>query len=482
MAQRALTAGMTMPRKRALFGLLDADGWGWASIKAGVWMVVILLLLGYIPDRAYYLTVGRTVDLGVIAWSPVNFCPPENKTLPCPAPVGAAVPWDPSPDTLALPAARTNGAVVQVGTKVLYVGGTDGTTAQSTVFVTTTVGSDNIGPWSEGPALPEPRSDAAVVFVAGSIYVIGGTDVDGQPTTTTYALKPDATTGELAKWEPVETLTLTEPRTGAAAVATADGLLLIGGSDANGPVATTWKALLDAQGALGKFEPQAALSSPQTGASAAIEGDYVWLFGGSGPDGPTATVQRGAFGLAAAEGLPENPDEGKVIAWATNAAANLPGARAGAATWAANGALYVLGGEDATGAHRELYWAVPSIAGDIAEWLHLDVSDLPAGLTGGASVVLGPAAIVVGGVNDKGVSAASVRANLAPQAPFFRLGLVGATVPGLKIDGEIGQQLGYLSAAGAGTLNFVILIVIGWAYAHKEQAGRIVGRVLRRRR
>ncbi len=482
MAQRALTAGMTMPRKRALFGLLDADGWAWASVKAAIWLIAILLLLGYIPDRAYYLTVGRTVDLGVIAWSPVNFCPPENKTLPCPAPVGGVVPWDPSPDTLALPAARTDGAAVQVGTRVLYIGGTDGTTAQSTVFATTTTGSDNFGPWSDGPALPEPRTDAAVAFVAGSIYVIGGTDADGAPTTTTYALTPDSTTGDLGTWKTVEALTLTEPRTGAAAVATADGLLLIGGSNADGPVATTWKSLLDAQGALGEFKPEAALSSPQTGATAAIEGDYVWLFGGSGPDGPTATVQRGTFGLAAAEGLPENPDEGKVIAWATNPAANLPGPRAGAAAWAANGALYVLGGADADGSRPELYWAVPTTAGDIGEWLHLDVSDLPAGLTGGAPVVLGPAAVVVGGVTDKGVSAASVRANLAPQAPFFRLGLVGATVPGLKIDGEIGQQLGYLNAAGAGTVNFVILIVIGWAFAHKEQASRMVGRVLRRRR
>ena len=63
MAQRALGAGMIVPRKRALFGLLDADGWGWAGVKAFVWLVIIILLLGYIPDRAYYLTVNRTVEL-----------------------------------------------------------------------------------------------------------------------------------------------------------------------------------------------------------------------------------------------------------------------------------------------------------------------------------------------------------------------------------------------------------------------------------
>ncbi len=42
-------------------------------------------------------------------------------------------------------------------------------------------------------------------------------------------------------------------------------------------------------------------------------------------------------------------------------------------------------------------------------------------------------------------------------------------MPGLKIEGEIGQQLGYLNAAGAGTVNFMILLLIGWAFAHKAQ-------------
>ncbi len=134
-----LGPGGTIPRKRAMFGLLDADGWAWAGVKAGVWLVIIILMLGYIPDRAYYLTVNRTVDLGVLVWSPINLCSPENEDLPCPAPVGAVVPWQLSPEQLALPAPRTDGGIAQVGTKLLYIGGSDGTTAQSTVYVAETV-------------------------------------------------------------------------------------------------------------------------------------------------------------------------------------------------------------------------------------------------------------------------------------------------------------------------------------------------------
>ena len=50
MAQQALGPGTVLPRKRALFGLLDQDGWAWASVKAFAWLVIIILMLGYLPD------------------------------------------------------------------------------------------------------------------------------------------------------------------------------------------------------------------------------------------------------------------------------------------------------------------------------------------------------------------------------------------------------------------------------------------------
>ena len=216
MAQRALGAGTVIPRRRALFGLLDADGWAWASVKAFVWLIIIIFLLGYLPDRAYYFTVGRTVDLGVLVWSPINLCPPTNGTLPCPAPVGALVPWLPSPPELSLPQPRTDGSVLQVGTQIIYIGGSDGTTAQPSVYVARTVGTGNFDKWAEGPALPEPRADASVAYVAGSIYVIGGTDASGAPTKTVFVLSPDSQTGALGTWTTAATLELKEARSGAA--------------------------------------------------------------------------------------------------------------------------------------------------------------------------------------------------------------------------------------------------------------------------
>jgi N-acetylneuraminic acid mutarotase len=479
----ALGTGLIVPRRRALFGLLDADSWAWASVKAAVWMVIIILMLGYIPDRAYYFTVNRAIELGVVAWSPVNLCPSDNESLPCPAPRGAIVPWHPSPKELSLPAPRTDGTAVQLGTKILYVGGSDGQAASADVSVARLSGTGNFDTWTAGPALPEPRSDASVIAVSGTAYVIGGYDKDGTPTTTAYSLTPDARTGVLPDtWTPVEALTLPEGRAGAAVATSTDGLLLVGGDGPSGPVTTTYKSRFDTKGALGTWAAEAPLARPQAGALAAIIGDYVWLYGGHDASGAVGAVQRGSVGLAAAEGLPANPDQGKVTKWEINNAANLPAARDDPAGWSANGALYLVGGADNDGLRTELYWSIPTNAGDIPEWKHLAQSDLPAGLKGASPIVTGPNVVLIGGEGADGPLQASVRANTAPQAPFFQLGLVGATVPGLKIDGEIGQQLGYLNAAGAGTLDFVILVLIGWGFAHKPQARALISRVVRRRR
>ena len=288
MAQQALGAGTVLPRKRALFGLLDQDGWAWASVKAFAWLVIIILMLGYLPDRAYYLTVGRTVDLGVLVWSPINFCPPTNESLPCPAPVGAVIPWETSPAELNLPQPRTDGALLQVGTQILYIGGSDGTTAQSTVYVARTVGTGNFDKWAEGPKLPEPRADASVAYVAGSIYVIGGRDASGAPTTTVFVLSPDSQTGQLGEWSTAKDLALPEARAETASAITPDGLLIVGGRNADGPVATTLKTKLSSQGKLGAWSQEQPLVTPQAGATGVLIGDFLWLYGGSdATDRPT---------------------------------------------------------------------------------------------------------------------------------------------------------------------------------------------------
>jgi hypothetical protein len=467
MAQQALPAGRATTRNRALFGLLDAQGWGWASVKAVFWFILIIFMLGYIPDRAYYFMVNRTIDIGILAWSPINFCPPSNETLPCPPPVGAAIPWESAPQEISLPQPRTDGAVAQSGTKLLYIGGSDGSAPVDTTFVSTTSGPGNFDVWTDGPALPEARADAAVAFSGGSIFLAGGFGPDG-PTSTIYILTPSGQTGELGEWQTPEeaglpAIELPHAFAGAALVPAPDGLFIVGGTqDGTKPIKEVWKTTFDRGGKLGAWIRQADLYQEAMFHTAVSIGDYMWVYGGTAASGPTKTVQRGEFGTGA--------DLTKLVRFGVaGGGTDLPEPRTNASGFAASGALYVVGGNDGSGPQTEMYWAVPDGSGNILEWKHLAQSDLPAesgGVEGAAPVLLGPDAVLIGGTTSSGVVAGAARANLAPQAPFFQLGLVGATIPAMKIDGEIGQQLGYLMANTVGIANFTILLFVGWAFAH----------------
>jgi hypothetical protein len=473
-----------------MFGLFDSDGWAWATSKAFFWLLVLIMTLGYIPDRAYYFVVSRTIELGILGWSPVNLCPPENgPTMPCPVPGGAVLPWQASPGEAALPAARTEGSAAQLGTNLLYIGGLDGSEPSATTYAAT-IDEGNIGAWSEGPELPAARANASIAILSGTAYLVGGIGPDGEPTDTVWSLGLDPDSGELGTWTELEDVTLPEPRAGAAAAAVTDGIVVAGGVGADGsPTATVWKSTLDSNGALGEFTDQPALLQAVTNASMVLEGTFLWVYGGSDAGGPTAAVQRADYGTAstasgspdpaqptaaatAGEPAPTPAASGAVqgvVRWATpDATGNLPAPRTGGSGFAANGALYLVGGSDGTTEQRQLYWAIPDALGNLpGGWRHLDPTDLPEGRADAAAVVSGSTAFLLGGTINGEATATSVRASLAPEEPFFQLGIAGVTVPALQIGGEIGQQLGYLAAAGVGTGNFVILVIVGWAFNNR---------------
>jgi hypothetical protein len=512
MATRSLPPGAV--HRRALFGALDADGWVWASLKAFIWFILLIVLLGYIPDRAYYFTVGRTVEIDapILLWSPINLCPAENVGLPCPAPVGAVVPWQGSPQQLALPAARTNGGAAQLATHLIYFGGTDGKTPSATTYVSE-VKDGNFGAWAEGPALPEARADAASTVLSGAAYLIGGKGPDGNPTETVWMLPTTGDNADLGTWAEVKGVTLPEPRSGAVAVAVTDGILVVGGRGPDGaPSNKVWKSTVDSKGILGAFKEQAPLVTAVADANAVLVGEFIWVYGGTDAKGPTALVQVGAFGApgaaapggsgaptgsgavpaasvaapaasGAAPGASAAPQPLGVQQWAASDASKLPAPRTGAAGFTANGAIYLAGGSDVNGSRSELYWAIPDANGGLTDgWHHLSNDDLPAaGLTGSSPIVSGSTVVLIGGTTQSGVVTSATRASLAPQAPFFQLGLFGVVIPALQIPGEIGQQLGYLSAAGAGTVNFVILIFLGWAFNHKPQVSAWIAKRRHRR-
>ena len=478
MAQTSLPAPRPV-RRRALGGLVDADGWPWAFINALAWFVLIILLLGYLPDRAYYFTVQRTVDIGLLAWSPINFCPPENETLPCPAPAGATLPWHTAPVEVHLPAAREDGAGAVLGTTYLYAGGTDGSAPVKDVYFSQAVGTGNLDKWAAGPSLPEARADAASAVIGSTVFVIGGYGPDGKPTSTVYSLTRGQDGTLPTEWTVVDAAALPEPRAGAVAVAVSDGLVLVGGTDGTAAKNTVWKTKTDTDGAPGAWTAQSPLFQAVVDATAVHVGDVVFVMGGSDDKGaPVATVQQGLVGGAEA---PADDPNAIVALWRVSEQTNLPGPRSNLSSFTANGAIYVQGGSDGSVPRTETLWAQPDANGVIPWWKHLAQTDLGQGLEGSAGVVSGSHAFLIAGRTTEGVTADIARTNLAPQQPFFQLGLLGATVPALKIDGEVGQQLGYLNAATVGAINFILLILVAYALNHKEKVRALVERYRRRR-
>jgi hypothetical protein len=486
-AQRALPPGAL--RRRAVLGLLDADGWTWAFLRALFWFLLIIFMLGYLPSTAYFLTVSNTVKVGYNFASPINWCPAGNEDLPCPAPAGAVLPWQGSPAELALPTAREQSVVFQSGTTLYLIGGNtpDGATDEVLVtHATTTDGqpNGNLSGWEQGPALPEPRSNAAIGVYSGVPYVIGGLDASGAATDSVF--KGVVKEGVLTGWqradgsEAKEQLTLPRPLSDASVINGTSGFVLLGGRGADGQPTDgaylAWVATDPPGKTLEPWKPLEGLALPEARADAVAGGvgDYLYLVGGVGPDGATSSV----FRLQFVNGEPATGANGQKLGWAVAQEQLLPAPRSDAAGFVANGALYVFGGQGADGQPQStVYWVVPSTSGDLPGWQHLDQTDLVTPLSGAPLAGLGSTAFLVGGRSTDGMSVAMQRAGLSPEAPFFQLGLFGATVPGLSIKGEIGQQLGYLAAAGVGTVNFIILILVGIAFSHQAATRRIISRL-----
>jgi hypothetical protein len=482
MAQTVLPAPRHAVRRRVVFGMFDADGWPWAIVKAIFWFVVIITTLGWIPDRAYYFTVGRTVELWPLApfmqVPVVSLCPAENETLPCPAPAGATLPWQAAPPEVNLPKVTTDAAAGVIGTTYIVAGGSDGTTATADVWISHVVGTGNLDKWSAGPALPEPRSDAAFVTVGNTLFVIGGNDAAGKPTSSAFSLTIESN-GTIGEWTTVESLALPAPRAGAAAVTVSDGIVLLGGTDGTAATKSVWKTKADAKGAYSAWAEQTPLFEANTDGFAAHVGDVITLVGGTNDQGQVvATVQQGLVGGTEA---PATDPNAIVALWRASALSNLPGPRSDMSGFTSNGVIYVQGGTDGTTPRTETLWAQPDAEGVITAWTHLPQSDLGVGLAGSAGIVNGPFAFLLGGTTPDGVTAGIARTYLAPQEPFFQAGILGATVPGLQLGGEIGQQIGYLNAAGVGTVNFIILLLIGYAFNHKPQIKAMIDKRRKKR-
>ena len=146
------------------------------------------------------------------------------------------------------------------------------------------------GSWSDMPALPAPRayhaSVAATPFTAALdtsttgafLYVIGGLDAAGQPTTTVYVARV-ALDGSVQPWQ--ATTALPQALRSPSATIFAGWIYVVGGANAQGmAVRSAWRAPVSADGTVGAWQAMADLPAASSHAALVSFGPFLYSIGG----------------------------------------------------------------------------------------------------------------------------------------------------------------------------------------------------------
>ncbi|MBK9036771.1 MAG: hypothetical protein IPL61_36900 [Myxococcales bacterium] len=230
-------------------------------------------------------------------------------------------PWRRGPD---LPAARLEPAVAARADRLVVVGGFGpGLTIERTV--------DELDPatgrWTSGPLVPVAWTHAQLVAVGPRLFLLGGLAGRG------FEARGDVFVDDGAGWQPRAPLPIGAERGGAAVIASATTIYLLGGASTTAAVASAWAYDVAAD----RWDPLPDLPTPRSHPVA-----------GLAPDG-TVVVAGGLRTLDAAEPIAD------VLALAPGAAgwqprAPMPTARGGCAAGVVDGELWCAGGEAGTSA------------------------------------------------------------------------------------------------------------------------------------
>ena len=238
MAQTTLpaTRPQPAPRKRVFFGLFDADGWSWASVKAIFWFVLMIMLLG-LPARSRVLLHGPADRRPRPPRSGRRSTSARRPTTTCRAPCRSAPRCRGSrrrPRSSCRPVAPT-ASRPSSARRTCTPAAPTARRRSPDVYFAKAVGDGNLDGWKAAPPLPEARSAAAAAVIGTTMYVIGGYGPDGKPTDTTYSITV-ANDGSLGDWATVDVAKLPVPLAGLSAAAVSDGIVVMGGTDGTAPI------------------------------------------------------------------------------------------------------------------------------------------------------------------------------------------------------------------------------------------------------
>ncbi|MDE2001260.1 MAG: DUF5011 domain-containing protein [Patescibacteria group bacterium] len=253
-----------------------------------------------------------------------------------------------------LPVPTRQGTAVSANGYVYFMGGANGSTAESTVYYAKLNSDGNTGSWSTANALPAGLYNLTSVVADGYIYVLGGHTASAVSAAVYYAkLNSD---GSVGSWSTNSNALPTALQAGLSVVANGY-VYYIGGNNDTIKESTVYYAKLNSDGSVGSWSTNSnALPAARDAATGFVANGYVYVMGGNNGSAAQTTVYYAKLN-----------SDGSVGSWSTNSNA-LPAVRESATSVAANGYVYVIGGSNGTSIQTSVYYASTSrilISGDL---------------------------------------------------------------------------------------------------------------------
>lgn len=166
--------------------------------------------------------------------------------------IGEIGPWT---INTAVPIVVRSCDIVIFKNKALLVGGYDGVTSLSSVYIATVYQDGTLGPWTFESNLPIPIADVSVVVTKNRIYSIGGVTGSGADTTATVCYRVINSDGTLGNWVVDTPLPITIANS--SNIIINNNIYIIGGSTGAGlrytPSNTIYTATIDSNGVIGPW-------------------------------------------------------------------------------------------------------------------------------------------------------------------------------------------------------------------------------------
>jgi hypothetical protein len=316
---------------------------------------------------------------------------------------GAVGSWT---STTSFTTARSAHSTVAYKNNLYVIGGYNGT-AQSDVQYATLGTDGTVGSWTSTTGLPAARRAMGSFAYNGYLYVLGGL-VGASAASTVYYAPIDSSTGAVGSW--TSTTAFSTARDTFQAVAYNGYAYIAGGEDAVGTLLSDVQyAPINSDGTLGSWTSTNSFTTARLAHAVLAYAGYLYILGGTDNTNYLNDVQYALLN-----------SNGTVGTWAQTTAFNTGRLRHSIAAY--NGNIYVIGGSTAAGKTNDVQSAQVNSNGTLGSWQQTTAFTTAKDSLG--SVAANGYLYVVGG-NDTGYSAV---VQYAPLDVISRAGLYSTIV------------------------------------------------------